>query len=140
MWLETPTCKEIIQSAWESNISRNALYGVCSNLHKCRSKLTSWSRDSSSNNRKELIRAKEKLRHIVKPRMTLADVIEERHLKAKIQELWTREDIYWKQKSRVKWLMEGYQNTLLLPFKYDFEMEEESHMPFEKHAWGLDKQ
>lgn len=36
---------------------------------------------------------------------------EEIHLKNQISELWKREELYWKQKSRVKWLTRGDQNT-----------------------------
>lgn len=111
MWLEYPTCTEVIRQTWDSNTPNDEGNRVVAKLIRCRRSLTRWSKENFGNNAKELIEMKEKLRKCVRSKMSQAEVEEEMRIKSQIRDLWKREEMYWRQRSRVKWLVEGDLNT-----------------------------
>lgn len=66
-----------------------------SKLNKCRKKLTVGSREYFSKNMNELIKTKEMLR---------------KHMQVRMDHV----AVYWKQWTRVKWLMERDRNTMFV--------------------------
>lgn len=76
--------------------------------------LIKWSKKKFRNNRVELRNAKESLKRITQSNSSHATQRDEEFLRDRIKELWKREKIYWKQRSRVNWQKNGYQNSTFL--------------------------
>lgn len=82
-----------------------------SKLDSCRRSLIEWSKNQFKNNIHEIHKAKQRLRWLGKSNMSQEEENEERDLKSRINALWKRDEIYWKQRPRLKCLMHGDRNT-----------------------------
>lgn len=111
MWMKNPTCFEIIKSAWErgGRLSRQDHFNV--KLKACRTDLSRWSKQVFGNNRAQIDVTKARLHQISAMPATDQLLVEEKTLKSKLHALWKQEEIYWKQRSRVRWLKEGDRNS-----------------------------
>lgn len=85
--------------------------GIQQKMITCRIRLTQWSNEHFGNNARKLTELKHQLRRNAVPNKNQAEVEEERRLEAQIKETWRRKEIFWKQRSRVKCLVDGDQNT-----------------------------
>lgn len=111
MWLEQRDCYEVIKQAWETNESAQHLQDIKQKLNACKSSLIHWSKNVFKHNISEINKVRRQLQLIYDMRLDEEGQMEERDLKSKVDALWKREEIYWKQRSRVRWLKEGDRNT-----------------------------
>lgn len=109
-WLENEEYKENIFIAWSEGDRECAPMDICMKLDLCRKR---WSMKRFGNNLTELKRAKEKLRRVMQNQLNRHTEMDEMTLKDWIRVLHKREELYWKQKSRVKWLSKGERNSTL---------------------------
>lgn len=129
MWLEDPLCKDIIRESWEGASMDTRTHGVHLKLKACRRSLTLWSKAHFGNNARKIIDLKNQLGRRNGPINTLAEVQEERKLKAHLKETWKREELYWRQRSRVKWFEHGDRNTTFFPSHNIIKEEEKPNHP-----------
>lgn len=111
MWLENPECKEVIRQSWSERYSVEPYKRLWPKLGGCKRKLKMWSKEWLGNNINEMRKAKYRLRELGQNQSNQATQTEEIILRSRIKDLWRREELYWKQRSGVKWLTKGDRNT-----------------------------
>lgn len=105
-WLTSNECQEIVEQSWNSDFKplRNKLANVSLALKI-------WSANEFGNLQKQLEEKMEKLQYLSNYRPTQSVCDEYRCTLKQIDEIMEKEEIYWRQRSRVHYLKEGDQNT-----------------------------
>ncbi|XP_071906154.1 uncharacterized protein [Coffea arabica] len=112
-WLQYFEVEGIVRNAWNKQIEGSRGFKVAKKVKECRTALTRWNRGINSNSKKEIKKLKEKLEELEKPHLanggnksTMAN-----ELKKLLIDAYKKEEQFWHQKSRIKWLKEGDQNS-----------------------------
>lgn len=98
------------EQLWLTSSNISPMKNWYSNLGKCRSSLQAWSKNTFPNSQEQINRLTNDLEALYDSDLPdsydqIAGTID------KITILWDRDEMYWKQRSRVNWLHLGDQNT-----------------------------
>ncbi|CAL1362035.1 unnamed protein product [Linum trigynum] len=102
----------MVQYVWQEEIQGTPMFRLWERLKKLRHLLYDWSRAGTTNslrNIKTLQAEVDKVKSIHP-----VDWDEVRILETELSRQWEAEEIFWQQKSRVKWLKKGDHNTAYL--------------------------
>lgn len=108
-WGEEEETKHIIERAWDKQVHVSWFHKWHTKLQHCTTTLQKWSRENFSNNKRKL----EILHADLKENQLRWDdnKAEIRQITQEINATWAREEQYWQQRSRIKWLLKGDANT-----------------------------
>lgn len=110
VWERESSLPEVIQEAWTMGADASTLGDINDKMKVTMTKLVSWSKDKIGNVRKKIKDLREKLGEL--RNIGLLDTDNEVHsVKKELEEMLHREEIWWKQRSRITWLKEGDRNT-----------------------------
>ena len=111
MWLTHAQCKDQVELAWGSAIEGDPLAQVTRKIKDCKTNLMAWDKDVFGNVTRKIKVESKKLEAL--ERLPAGELVEEQIccLKKELNALLGKEEIMWRQRSRVQWLREGDRNT-----------------------------
>lgn len=110
-WAEEPKCKEVISNQWALGIGPTMQKKRASSLYHCRTGLQRWSRTKFPNNKKKIKNKLAELESLQCESQRADNLSRQKALNASLCSLWQLEESFWKQRSRVNWLLTGDANT-----------------------------
>ncbi|WOL06049.1 hypothetical protein Cni_G14781 [Canna indica] len=109
-WLENDLLSEVISRAWNSSVPDTLQHQVFSKLKLVKQGIINWLKLNPQNSYTCIKRLQHQL-HALTPANSLDYSIQKKTLEAELHQALKDEEIYWRQKSRIKWLQEGDRNT-----------------------------
>lgn len=109
MWVRSIEFRNSISSFWNSSTSAGT--SITNILRRCAGKISCWNKSSFGGVQDQLNNLRTKLEEIQNNERTPATVEEESKIMIELDEWRFREELLWKQRSRIQWLMEGDLNT-----------------------------
>ncbi|XP_072054848.1 uncharacterized protein [Arachis hypogaea] len=108
-WCGEDDVKRIVREVWKMKVVGSAMFSLAQKLKECRYRLVQWQITHKENSRKEIDDFQASLEELRRAGINGGEEIT--RLEEKLELAYMKEESYWREKSRVKWLREGYQNT-----------------------------
>ncbi|XP_026396357.1 uncharacterized protein LOC113290991 [Papaver somniferum] len=109
MWIEDPTCRDIIVNSWSVNVVGSPAYKLKAKILSTNKGLRDWNKSSFGNTQTNISTIRKELTDLQVSIPT--DTSNTSRLKARLEYLYNLEELYWKDKSREVWLLEGDRNS-----------------------------
>ncbi|KAK9292510.1 hypothetical protein L1049_020483 [Liquidambar formosana] len=107
MWVRSEECEQVIQEGWSTMGLGSAMYCVSEKIKTTRQKLSAWNFSKFGNVNRQLKQLMEQLRAVKQGPSNALAVGEEKRIMQQMDEILSREEIIWRQRSWVAWLKEG---------------------------------
>lgn len=109
-WLTKPGLEEVIRDAWEHEAFGSPMHIVAHKIKQCRLKIMEWNRVSKHNSAKRIEEIKSEMEDL-RAEGGARNWGRWQELKYALDEAYKEEEMYWSQKARSQWLVEGDRNT-----------------------------
>ncbi|XP_072054319.1 uncharacterized protein [Arachis hypogaea] len=119
-WCGEEDVKRIISEVWRMEVVGSAMFSLAQKLKVCRHRLVQWQKTHKANSQKEIEDLQAKLEELRVAGINRGEEVTS--LEKKLELAYLKEESYWREKSRVKWLKEGYQNTRFFRQKFQSRM------------------
>lgn len=111
MWITHPNCENVIDEAWNLPVYGSDMFKLVQRLKNCRRKLCIWSKDEFGNNKVKLELLKDRLACLQSCDSLEVYHSQQKQVKHEIEVLLAREEMFYHQRSRIRWLSYGDRNT-----------------------------
>ncbi|CAL1389652.1 unnamed protein product [Linum trigynum] len=108
-WVENPEVRLMVNYVWLQEEAGSPMYKLWTKLKKVRHMLYDWARVGESNSARNIRTLQGEIEAV--RRANPVDWDKLRDLEGDLGRQWTTEELFWKQKSRVRWLKEGDRNS-----------------------------
>ncbi|XP_020992689.1 uncharacterized protein LOC110278775 [Arachis duranensis] len=115
-WCSNDEIRQIVKEVWHEQIDGSAMYILAQKIKRCRHKIVKWQQEHRSNSKVEIDLLQSELEELRLAGIHGGDIISE--IEDKLEKALQNEESYWKDKSRVKWLKYGDQNTAFFHQKF----------------------
>ncbi len=120
MWLQDPKFLELVRTWWtQASFYESKMFIFISKLKLLKEKILRWNREYFNYIFKEKLEIEEKLKNlnqeIIRYGMNYENYILEKDLLLKQEDILSKEEIFWRQKSKEKWIDEGDCNMNFFP-------------------------
>jgi exonuclease III len=110
-WTRLKSCDTVVSEAWHSNTPGSHMFEVTEAIKSCQRELMKWDKEVFRSSQQKIHQLGEVLRRLEDRAMSEENHHEMKKLKSEMNVLSGREEIKWRQRSRVQWLEEGNRNT-----------------------------
>lgn len=110
-WVRKEECEKVVREGWESALAPDCFDRLFQGIEACQFGLRQWSRDIHNNPRSHIEQLREHLHTLSTGPQTEQTRTEGAALRAELEKVYTDEDIFWRQRSKVTWAREGDRNT-----------------------------
>lgn len=104
--MQKPGIEEVVRKAWEIDCEGSAIVKVAAKIKNCRVELLKWSRQQQGNLAKKIKRIQGAMDRL-KEEGDQRDWSFWNSLKIQLNEAYEEEEMFWSQKARKQWLLEG---------------------------------
>ncbi|XP_038989856.1 uncharacterized protein LOC120113120 [Phoenix dactylifera] len=116
MWLCYPRSWGMVREAWRTPVRGDAMYRVSRRLELTRRRLRRWNREEVGDIFRRIEEAEEAITRLQMQEasgggLTEGEMVELRSLLSLHDCLLRQQEIFWRQKSRAQWIVEGDRNT-----------------------------
>ncbi|KAL5572974.1 hypothetical protein UlMin_022571 [Ulmus minor] len=111
VWTTYGECKEVIAAAWGLEKSTGSVEGVVDRLKECVVKTDSWGFRKFGRIKRDIAKLQVEIESKKRDGLygvSLPDILD---IETRLESLHNQEEIYWKQRSRMKWLAFGDRNS-----------------------------
>ncbi|KAL5745800.1 hypothetical protein ACOSP7_026946 [Xanthoceras sorbifolium] len=109
-WEDYPACGKIVQRNWQACLSTSTLRMVASSINKCASVLKGWNYSNLQFLRRNVTMKRQLLQQMSDSgsNFSWTDI---QSIERQLNGLLSKEEMYWRQRSRNNWLKDGDRNT-----------------------------
>uniref|UniRef100_A0A2N9G1X1 DUF4283 domain-containing protein n=1 Tax=Fagus sylvatica TaxID=28930 RepID=A0A2N9G1X1_FAGSY len=111
MWVREVGCEDAIQEGWRLQVLGSPMYSVVQKIKQCRVCLLNWCKTQLRVTPRLTASKKARLEQLENLPMDEYQSGEVNVLRREVNVLAEKEEIFWRQRSRVSWLKEGDRNT-----------------------------
>ncbi|KAL3622533.1 hypothetical protein CASFOL_033944 [Castilleja foliolosa] len=111
MWMEDSSCHSVISDSWNTKILGSPSYILNGKIRVTKDNLKIWNKEHFGNCHSKAKEIKDKIDAVQLLDKTDTNAACENALKMELDDWLHRIDIFWQQKAKDKWLMDGDANT-----------------------------
>jgi hypothetical protein len=111
MWERDPALPLVIEDAWTGSPACSNLSDLIQKVKETQDRLHDWSTVNFGKVTKEISKKRNQLKKLWKRNRSESRDTEIRRVSSELDELLHREEMMWRQRSRIDWLKEGDRNT-----------------------------
>ena len=105
-WVKDEGCEDATANAWSVSFNGSLMFQVCNKIKECKKRLLAWSTNSLCSLGKKIEENQNRLQ-VLKENNRDALWAKCEALRHEINILIEKEEIYWKQRSRISWCMKA---------------------------------
>ncbi|KAK1378466.1 hypothetical protein POM88_025210 [Heracleum sosnowskyi] len=102
IWVREPDCQDIITASWKTS-DQSALLLVIDNIKECTLKLASWNQSKFGSLAKDIKQTHKRIIALREVQDQIDNIEELKKMERKLNDLLYKEEVFWKQRSRVLW-------------------------------------
>jgi hypothetical protein len=115
MWSLHPDCTNLISECWNTNVSGCPMFILSKKLKLLKEKMKVWNKECFGNVNEAVSSADQNL-HLIQSQIqtsgpTDALLSQEKLANAVLEEALSRQEVFWQEKARLNWHLEGDRNT-----------------------------